>query len=67
MAQIPESDAENLIKYVMRSLEKEGEFHFHKHEFLHRLNITQLGVKLVRLKSEIQRDGSASEHTLEVL
>ncbi|KAK0736327.1 hypothetical protein B0T21DRAFT_289238, partial [Apiosordaria backusii] len=49
------------------TLEDEGDFHFLKLEFLHRLNITQLGVKLVRLKSEIQRGGSASEGTLEIL
>lgn len=60
-------DPENLVAYVQRSLEDEEDFHFLKHEFLHRLNITQLGVQLVRMKSRIQRDGKAPAAELNTL
>jgi hypothetical protein len=67
MAHIRDQDAENFVRYVGRSLEEEGEFHFLKHEFLHRLNITQLGVKLARLKSQIKKGARASEEDLNLL
>lgn len=55
-----ESDKANLVGYVYRSLEDEEEFHFLRFEFLQRINITQLEVKLVRMKSEIQRQHEAT-------
>jgi hypothetical protein len=45
------------VTYVKRSLEEEEEFHFLRFEFLQRLNIVHLQIKLARLKSRIQRDG----------
>ncbi|KAK4182939.1 hypothetical protein QBC35DRAFT_526406 [Podospora australis] len=40
---------------------------FFRFEFLQRLNITQLEVKLVRMKSQIQKQGKASPQELETL
>ncbi|KAK0743525.1 hypothetical protein B0T18DRAFT_415393 [Schizothecium vesticola] len=68
MAQMqPPNDDENIVLYVQRSLEEEEEFHFLRHEFLQRVNITNLGVKLVRLKSRIQKNQKAGEEDLETL
>lgn len=53
-------DEQNLPKYVKRSLEDEEEFHFLRFEYLQRLNIAQLEVKLARLKSRVQRDGKVT-------
>lgn len=57
---IEDGDDANLIAYVNRSLEDEEQFHFLRFEFLQRLNITRLGVNLVRLKSDIQQQGQAT-------
>ena len=43
-----EEEAQNLVSYVNRSLDEEEDFHFLRFEFLQRLNLTQLEVKLVR-------------------
>ncbi|KAM0417472.1 hypothetical protein ACHAPT_012536 [Fusarium lateritium] len=63
----PESYEENLVAYVNRSLEEEEDFHFLRFEFLQRLNITQLQVKLARLKSKIHAQGQISSDEQEVL
>jgi len=63
----PESDERNFVTYVNRSLEDEEEFHFLRLEFLQRLNIVNHQVKLVRLKSDFQRDGRASQTQLDSL
>ncbi|KAM6527657.1 hypothetical protein FALCPG4_008708 [Fusarium falciforme] len=57
---IEDDDDSNFVAYVNRSLEDEEQFHFLRFEFLQRLNITRLGVNLVRLKSDIQRQGYAT-------
>ncbi|KAK1753963.1 hypothetical protein QBC47DRAFT_423773 [Echria macrotheca] len=62
-----QQDDENIVLYVQRSLEEEEEFHFLRHEFLQKINITNLGVKLVRLKSRIQKNQKAGEEDLETL
>lgn len=49
-----------LIAYVTRSLNEEEDFHFLRLEFLQRLNIVNLQVKLVQMKSRIKRDQEAS-------
>jgi hypothetical protein len=46
----------NIVGYVKQSLEDEEEFHFLRFEFLQRLNIAQIQLDLIRLKSEINRD-----------
>ncbi|KAL7909802.1 hypothetical protein GGI35DRAFT_451060 [Trichoderma velutinum] len=56
-----------LIAYVARSLNEEEDFHFLRLEFLQRINITNLQVKLVRMKSRIQRDQTASIEDMEEL
>lgn len=48
-------DGRNLIAYVKRSLQEEEVFHFLRFEFLQRLDITQIQVKLAGIKSRIQR------------
>lgn len=53
---MPNPDGRDLISYVKRSLEEEEEFHFLRFEFLQRLNIVQLEVKLARMKSRIQKE-----------
>ena len=58
---------ESLFQYVNRSLEDEEDFHFLRFEFLHRLNIVDLEVKLVRMKSRIRRAGTASPDQLDQL
>jgi len=63
----PESDERNFVTYVNRSLEDEEEFHFLRLEFLQRLNIVNHQVKLVRLKSDFQRNGRASQTQLDSL
>lgn len=62
-------DAEDraYVEYVKRSLNEEEEFHFQRFEFLQRLNLAQLQVKLVRLKSKIQASKCASEEDLVTL
>ncbi|KAI1087503.1 hypothetical protein F5B19DRAFT_475371 [Rostrohypoxylon terebratum] len=52
----PNLDGRDLVAYVLQSLEVEEEFHFLRFEFLQRLNITQLQVKLSRLKREIEKE-----------
>ncbi|KAI8673252.1 hypothetical protein NCS55_00644400 [Fusarium keratoplasticum] len=54
---IEDDDNPNLVAYVNRSIEDEEQFDFLRFEFLQLLNITRLGVNLVRLKSDIQRQG----------
>ena len=62
-----ESDTENLVRYVNRSLDEEEDFHFLRFEFLQRLNLAQLQVKLVRMKSQFQKTGKTSPAELETL
>ncbi|KAJ3462357.1 hypothetical protein MRS44_007143 [Fusarium solani] len=64
---IEDDDDSNLVAYVNRSLEDEEQFHFLRFEFLQRLNITKLGVNLVRLKSDIQRQGHTTSDQSECL
>ncbi|KAL7952774.1 hypothetical protein V8C34DRAFT_309765 [Trichoderma compactum] len=56
-----------LIAYVARSLNEEEDFHFLRLEFLQRLNIVNLQVKLVRMKSRIQREQTTSIEDMEEL
>jgi hypothetical protein len=60
-------DEQNLHKYVKRSLEDEEEFHFLRFEYLQRLNITQLEVKLARIKSRVQKEGRVSARECNVV
>ncbi|RMJ15097.1 hypothetical protein CDV36_005245 [Fusarium kuroshium] len=62
-----ESYEKNLVAYVNRSIEEEEDFHFLRFEFLQRLNITQLEVRLARLKSEIYAQGQIDSQKQEVL
>lgn len=62
-----ESDNENFVQYVNRSLDEEEDFHFLRFEFLQRLNLAQLEVKLVRMKSQFHKSGKASPIELENL
>ncbi|KAH7161687.1 hypothetical protein EDB81DRAFT_351874 [Dactylonectria macrodidyma] len=55
-----DSDERNLVEYVRRSLDGEEEFHFLRFEFLQRLNIVQIQLDLIRMKSRINRDGAIS-------
>ncbi|KAG6362893.1 hypothetical protein INS49_007988 [Diaporthe citri] len=63
------TDAEDraYVEYVKRSLNEEEEFHFQRFEFLQRLNLVQLQVKLVRLKSQIQASNCAPEEDIVTL
>ncbi|KAI1877466.1 hypothetical protein JX265_003474 [Neoarthrinium moseri] len=58
---------QNLSQYVTRSLEEEEDFHFLRFEHLQRLNIVQLQIRLVRLKSTIHRRGQAEPDELDDL
>jgi hypothetical protein len=62
-----ETDDRNIITYVTRSLEDEEDFHCLRFEFLYRLNIVNHQVKLVRMKSQFQREGQASPAQLDDL
>ncbi|KAF1959853.1 hypothetical protein CC80DRAFT_439979 [Byssothecium circinans] len=62
-----EKDSENFVRYVNRSLNEEEDFHFLRFEFLQRMNLAQLQVKLVRIKSHIQKEGKAPAEELEKL
>jgi hypothetical protein len=62
-----DTDERNLIDYVDLSLNDEEEFHFLRFEFLQRLNIVNLQVDLIRLKSHFQQERKASAHELEIL
>jgi hypothetical protein len=48
------------VQYVHRSLDEEENFHFLRFEFLQRLNLSHLHVRLARMKSQIQRQGHCS-------
>ncbi|KAI1874792.1 uncharacterized protein JN550_002221 [Neoarthrinium moseri] len=61
------SHEQNLSQYVTRSLEEEEDFHFLRFEHLQRLNIVQLQIRLVRLKSTIHRRGQAEPDELDDL
>ncbi|WAO89976.1 Hypothetical protein NCS54_00738000 [Fusarium falciforme] len=63
----PESYERNLVAYVNRSVDEEEEFHFLRFEFLQRLNITQLEVKLARLKSQVHAHGQINSQEQEIL
>ncbi|KAI8673007.1 hypothetical protein NCS56_00765300 [Fusarium sp. Ph1] len=63
----PESYQRNLVAYVNRSVDEEEEFHFLRFEFLQRLNITQLEVKLARLKSQVHAHGQINSQEQEIL
>lgn len=58
---------DDFVGYVQRSINEEEEFHFLRFEFLQRLNITQLQVKLARTKNEIQKNKKISEDDREKL
>ncbi|KAI4861548.1 hypothetical protein F4820DRAFT_460871 [Hypoxylon rubiginosum] len=60
-------DGRDLVSYVKRSLEEEEEFHFLRFEFLQRLNIAQLEVKLARMKSRIQKEQTIHSSESELL
>ncbi|KAH6850967.1 hypothetical protein B0I37DRAFT_372886 [Chaetomium sp. MPI-CAGE-AT-0009] len=62
-----ESEAQNFVQYVNRSLDEEESFHFLRFEFLQRLNLTHFHVKLARIKSRIQKQGQCSEDELDTL
>ncbi|KAI1455353.1 hypothetical protein F4805DRAFT_275999 [Annulohypoxylon moriforme] len=49
-------DEADLVAYILQSLEEEEEFHFLRFEFLQRLNITQIQIKLARIKRCIERE-----------
>ncbi|KAL7796739.1 hypothetical protein V8C37DRAFT_371316 [Trichoderma ceciliae] len=57
----------NFPAYVARSLNEEEDFHFLRLEYLQRLNIVNLQVKLVRMKGRIQQEQAISEEDLEQL
>ncbi|RSL52514.1 hypothetical protein CEP54_010854 [Fusarium duplospermum] len=57
----------SLVAYVNRSLQDEEDFHFLRFEFLQRLNITQLQVKLAKLKSKVQSEGQISKRERKLL
>ncbi|KAI1442944.1 hypothetical protein F5Y02DRAFT_232972 [Annulohypoxylon stygium] len=63
----PNLDGRDLVAYVLQSLEEEEEFHFLRFEFLQRLNITQLQVKLSRLKRDIEKEYCVSSSNEELL
>ncbi|KAM6507915.1 hypothetical protein FSOLCH5_013114 [Fusarium solani] len=63
----PESYERNLVAYVNRSIDEEEEFHFLRFEFLQRLNITQLELKLARLKSQVHAHGQINGQEQEIL
>jgi hypothetical protein len=60
-------DEKNLVAYVARSLNEEEDFHFLRLEFLQRLNITDLQVRLAQMKSRIQQDQKVSAKDMEEL
>ena len=60
-------DKQNLLEYVSRSVDEEEEFHFLRFESLQRLNIVRLQLDLVRLRSQFQREKSASAEELDAL
>lgn len=60
-------EEKKLVAYVARSLNEEEDFHFLRLEFLQRLNIVNLQVKLIRMKSRIERNGESSAEDLEEL
>lgn len=62
-----ESEAQNFVQYVHRSLDEEESFHFLRFEFLQRLNLTHFHVKLARTKSRIQKQGHCAGDELETL
>ncbi|KAI0885794.1 uncharacterized protein GGS22DRAFT_199966 [Annulohypoxylon maeteangense] len=63
----PSLDGRDLVAYVLQSLEEEEEFHFLRFEFLQRLNITQLQVKLARLRKCIEKEYCVSSSNRELL
>ncbi|AEO67906.1 uncharacterized protein THITE_2117075 [Thermothielavioides terrestris NRRL 8126] len=62
-----EGSGRELVDYVDRSLQEEEEFHFLRFEFLQRLNIAQLQLDLVRLKSNIRRSNVLSNEDKQTL
>lgn len=62
-----ESDAKLFIQYVNRSLDEEEKFHFLRFEFLQRLNLVHLQVKLARFKSQVQKQGQCTEIEFDAL
>ncbi|OTA91216.1 hypothetical protein M434DRAFT_352620 [Hypoxylon sp. CO27-5] len=60
-------DGQDLIAYVQRSLEEGEEFQFPSFEFLQRLNITQIQVKLAKIKSRIKKERDLSSNDGELL
>jgi len=62
-----EGNGRNMVEYVRQSLADEEEFHFLRFEFLQRLNITQIQLDLIKLKSEINRDDVLSADNRQAL
>lgn len=62
-----ECHEQDIVSYVIKSIEREDEFGFLQLEFLQRLNIADYEVKLVRMKSRIQDHNRASATELEEL
>lgn len=60
-------NSKNIVEYVRQSLEKEEDFHFLRFEFLQRLNITQIQLDLISLKSNINRDELLSSDNKQAL
>ncbi|KAL3478434.1 hypothetical protein BJX99DRAFT_256555 [Aspergillus californicus] len=63
----PQCETDDLIEYVNRSLHEEEDFHFMRFEFLQRLNIVQMELGLIQLRSRFQSPGKASVADLNAL
>ncbi|KAL6876969.1 hypothetical protein J3F83DRAFT_727670 [Trichoderma novae-zelandiae] len=62
-----EGEGSKILDYVVRSLNEEEDFHFLRLEFLQRLNIVELQLKLVQIKKRIQRKHVSDAESLEEL
>ena len=62
-----EGEGSKILDYVVRSLNEEEDFHFLRLEFLQRLNIVELQLKLVAIKKRIQRKHVSDAESLEEL
>lgn len=60
-------EGSKILDYVVRSLNEEEDFHFLRLEFLQRLNIVELQLKLVQLKRHIQHEHVSDAESLEAL
>lgn len=62
-----EWNTKSIVEYVRHSLEEEEDFHFLRFEFLQRLNIAQIQLDLIHLKSKIGRADLLSEEDRQTL